>query len=141
MKTEKIIISFVAIIIGIIAAGVIFYLYQTTRSVSPQGVKTITIKSPSPTPAKTIFLTLDSPKNESVADTKSITVSGSTTPDAAIIISSDSQDLVVKPTTTGKFSATVGVGDGQNVLEIVAIGPTGQEAKETRTITFSTENF
>lgn len=141
MKTEKVVISFIAVAIGILAAGIIFYLYQTTKTLPSSKIKTVSITPPSPTPALTIFLSLDKPKDEEVFDTKTITISGKTVKDAVIVISNDSTDQVVTPASNGNFSTTTLLEDGQNQIEITAIAPNGEETKITKIITFSTENF
>lgn len=141
MKKEQVVISFIAVVIGIFVAGIAFYIYQSTRIIPPSKTKTISLISPTPTPATSIFLTLERPKDEDLVDRKTITVSGKTTSDATVVISTDASDQVVKPTTQGSFSADVTIGDATNKVEVTAIGPDGQEATQTRIITFSTENF
>jgi hypothetical protein len=144
MKAEKIILSFAAIIVGLIAAGVAFYLYQMTKTLPPSKDQGISIKSqitPSPTPNNQNFLTVENPKDEEVFDKQTITISGKTTPKSNIIISSENNDQVVSPSKTGEFTLTQPVEDGTNVIQITAVFPDGEEEKITRTVTYSTENF
>lgn len=143
MKSERIILSFVAIFVGLIVAGVAFYFYQMTKVVSePEKDKTTVAKSPpTPTPDKNLFLSIESPKNEEVVAKKIITVAGKTVPDATIIVSSETEDTVVKPTKSGDFTLTQTIGDDGNLLQITAVFPNGEEKKVYRTVTFSTENF
>src|SRR5438105_3744583 len=104
MKAEKLILSVVAIIVGLIAAGIAFYLYQITKTLPPAKDQTITIKpktTPIPTPNSENFLTVETPKNEEVFDKKTITISGKTTPKSNIIVSSVNNDQVVSPSETG----------------------------------------
>ncbi|MDO8657751.1 MAG: hypothetical protein Q7K55_03355 [Candidatus Levybacteria bacterium] len=144
MKKEKIVLSFIAVVAGLLVAGIAFYLYQQTK-VIPKEVKTkvITIQpSVSPTPnLPSIFLEVDSPKDESVTDKKIVKVSGKTLKDALIVVSTNIDDDVMPPSANGDFSTTVNIEDGQNQIEITAISPDGQEKKVLRTVTFSTENF
>lgn len=141
MKTEKILFSFIAVLIGILITGVIFYFYQSTKNLSTSQQKTVSIIKPSPTPKATIFLNIDHPKDEDVTDKKTVVVSGKTIPEAVLLISTESTDSVVTPSSNGSFTTTITIGDDQNKLEITAIAPNGEEVKITRTITFSTENF
>lgn len=141
MRAEKVVLSFIALLLGLLAAGVVFYFYQSTKVVSPSKLKQITIKSTSPTPEPSIYLSIDSPKDESVLDKKTVTISGTTTPDAVIVVSTYSSDQVVSPAQNGNFSISQSLQDGQNLIEITAIAPNGEEAKVTKTVTFSTENF
>lgn len=144
MKAERVFLSFIAVLVGLVAAGVAFYLYQMTKTLpekkaEPLGVKTKT--TPTPTPDNSNFLSIDSPKDEEVLTKKVITVAGKTAPDATIIVSSDESDQVVKPATNGDFSLTQPIPEGTSLLHVTAIFANGEEKKVTKTVTFSTENF
>lgn len=141
MKTEKIVISFIAVFVGIVVAGIAFYIYQSTKIVSPTKTKTVSITPPSPTPKATIYLSLAKPAEGEVFDKKVITVSGKTVPGSLVIISTDISDQVISPSSTGDFSATATIDDGGNSLRVSAIAPNGEHASQTRTVTYSTENF
>lgn len=141
MKTEKIVISFIAVFVGIVVAGIAFYIYQSTKIISPTKTKTVSITPPSPTPKATIYLTIAAPTDGEVFDKKVITVSGKTVPGSIIIISTDISDEVVSPTSTGDFSATVTIDDGGNTLHVSAIAPNGEQTSQIRTVTYSTETF
>ena len=144
MKAEKLILSLVAIIVGLIAAGIAFYLYQMTKTLPPSKNQTLSIKpeiTPTPTPNNENFLTIENPKDEEVFDKKTITISGKTTPKSNIIVSSENNDQVVTPSETGEFTLTVSIEAGTNIIQITAIFPNGEEKKVTRTVTYTTENF
>lgn len=141
MKTEKIILSFIAALIGLLAAGVAFYLYQTTKTISPSQVKTVTVAKPTPTPKSSLFLSIDSPEDEDVTDRKTVTITGKTVIGATIVISTESSDQVVQASATGSFSTTATIDNGVNQIEITAIAPNGEEITIVRTITYSTETF
>lgn len=141
MKTEKIVISFIAIFIGIVVAGIAFYIYQSTKIVPPSQRKTVAITPPTPTPKATIYLSLSTPADGEVFDKKIITVSGKTIPGSLVIISTDVSDEVVSPSSIGDFSSTVTIGDNGNILTVTAIAPNGEQITQTRTVTFSTESF
>ncbi len=142
MKAERFILSFIAILFGLLVAGVAFYLYQMTRTVSPTSQTTTVTQNPTPTPDTSAnFISIDSPVNESVVDKKTISVSGKTVANSTIIVSDGTTDDVVKPTTTGSFSLTQTLDDGTNIIQITVIFPDGTEKKVTRTVTYSTESF
>lgn len=144
MKAEKIILSFVAIIVGLIAAGVAFYLYQMTKTIPPSKNQPISIQtniSPSPAPNIQNFLTIENPKDESVTDSKIITISGKTEPGATIIVTTENNDQVVNAAANGDFVLTNTIEKGTNIFQITAIFTNGEEKKVTRTITYSTESF
>lgn len=145
MKKEKIVISFIAVLIGILAAGIAFFLYQTTKVIPNSNIKTITFKTPNPTPVKTqkqsLFLTVDSPKDEEVVTSRIIQLTGKTQPEAIVLVATENNDQVVTPTKNGDFSVTLSLDLNQNYIEITAISPNGEETKLLKIITVSTENF
>lgn len=142
MKAERLILSLIAIVIGLLVAGGAFYIYQITKQIPNSSAKPITIKTPAtPTPNTNNYLIIDNPKNEEVVSKKTITVSGKTVPESTIIVSSESDDQVVKPTSGGTFTLTHTIGDGSNVVFITAVFPNGEEKTETRTVSYTTEEF
>lgn len=141
MKTEKIVISFIAILIGILFASVAFYLYQSTKTIPPSETKITRNLTPTPKSETSVFLAIDSPKDEEVIGKKTINIVGKTIPGAVVIISTKSTDEAIKPASNGNFSTTAVIDDGVNKIEITAIAPNGEEKRIIRTVTFSTENF
>jgi hypothetical protein len=144
MKAEKVILSIFAVIVGLIAAGVAFYLYQMTKTLPPSKQETLSIKSeitPSPTPNNEYFLTIENPKDEAVVNSKSVTISGKTSPNATIIVSTATNDQVVTPAENGNFTLNDTIGNGTNLIQITAVFPTGEEKTETRTVVYTTESF
>ena len=141
MSKEKVVLSFIAVAVGILVTGVAFYLYQATKTIPSSKIKTIKISSPSSTPKPSIYLTIKVPEDEKVVGKKVVTVSGTTAKDATIVVLSPVDEDIVKPAGTGDFSTTINIEDGQNNIEITAISPKGEEIRVTRTVTFSTEEF
>lgn len=140
MKTEKVVLAFLAILVGIVFSGVAFYFYQSTKTIPANVVKTV-IQKPTPTPNSTFFLSVAEPLNESVVDKKVVKVSGKTTPDATIVIITESDEEVVKPSKVGDFSTKINIGDEENIIRISAFSEKGESKSVDRLITFSTEDF
>lgn len=141
MKTEKVILSFIALLAGLLVAGVAFYFYQSTKAIPPSSVRTVTVKPPSPTPKSSIFLTIDSPSDEQVVANKTINITGHTIPDATVLVSTEIGDQVTTTAQNGNFQVTINLDNGENLIHITAIAPNGEEATLIRTITYSTESF
>ena len=145
MKAERVILSFIAILVGLFAAGVAFYLYQSTRALPAENTKPIAIAQPTiavtQTPDNSGFLTIETPKDEEVFNKKQITVSGKTVAGATVIVSTEDADQVAEPNTTGGFTVTIAIPDGTSILRVTTILPTGEEVVENRVVTFTTENF
>lgn len=141
MKKESIVLSFIAVLVGILVAGGAFYIYQLTKTIPGTNIKPVSITLPTPTPSSSIFLALSSPNDESVVSAKTITVSGNTNPNSVIAITTQTNQQVVTPAQNGNFSATVSIEGGENLIEVTAIAPNGEEKVVKRTVTFSTEEF
>lgn len=141
MKTEKIVISAIAVVVGIIVAGALFYFYQQTKTIPQNQTKVISVVAPSPMQKPSIFLSVEKPTDEEVVDTKIITVSGKTDPGAIIVITTDAEDQIINPAQNGNFSSSISIDSGSNKIIITAIAKNGEEAKVIRTVTYSTENF
>lgn len=141
MKKEKLILSFIAVVLGLLVAGIVFYIYQTAKTIPDTNTKTITFTSPTPTTLPTVSLTLDQPKDEEVVSDKVLVVSGKTQSNAVVVVTTDSSEDVVTPSADGKYSTTVNLGDGQNMLEVTAIAPNGESVTIKKTVTYSREDF
>ena len=141
MKKEKLILSFIATAFGLLVAGLAFYVFQATKTITHINTKTISFASPAPTTAPSVFLTVDRPKDEEVVNSKILTVSGRSTNNAVVIIITGSSDDVITPSKSGDFSTTVNLSDDQNVLEIISIAPNGESIRIKKTVTYSQEEF
>jgi hypothetical protein len=141
MKQERVILSFVAVLIGLLAAGLAFYFYQSTKTVPTSNQ--ITLNAPTPTPASkpTVYISLSNPNDETIVANKILVINGKTNPDATIIIYTDNGQQVIQPSTQGDFSTTLTLDDGENLLKITSILPSGETTLVQRTVTYSTENF
>lgn len=119
MFKERILIIFLAIVLGLISSIGLFYLYQKTKVIPPQ-VSTSDKEQPSPeTPS--FFLNIESPNDEAVFDKKIVQLQGKTANDATVIISGEDRDLVVEPALDGSFSANITLLDGVNEIQVTAI--------------------
>lgn len=142
MKTEKLILSFIATLFGLLVAGIAFYLFQATKTVTiNNNTKTVSFTSPTPTPAPSVFLIVDRPKDEEVVNSKILVVSGKTTSNAVVIVLTETSEEAIAPSENGDFSTTVNLEEGQNVLEIISIAPNGESVRIKKTVTYSQEEF
>ena len=140
MKQERVILSFIMVLIGLLVAGIAFYFYQSTKVVSDRSSASQII-TPTPTPKPTIFLSLSQPINESVVTSKTLSISGKTEPEATVIVITDSGEQVLQPSSQGDFSTTITLADDQNLITVWALAPNGETANLKRTVTYSTDNF
>lgn len=141
MKAERLILSLIAIFIGLLVAGGAFYLFQLTKQI-PNGANNITIKAKAtPTPSSTNYLVIDTPQEESISKVKTITIAGKVVPKSTLVISNGTNDQVVNPSSSGSFSVTSSLDEDTTLFYITAIFPDGEEKTLTRTVSFVTEEF
>lgn len=142
MKQERVILSFIMVLVGLLVAGVAFYLYQGTKTIPASKLKTVTVVSPTPSASPSgVYLNIDSPQDESVVDNKVLTVSGKTIPGATVVILTSSSKQVVQPSQAGDFSTTINLDDGTNLLQVTSFGTDGLSTTVVKTVTYSTEDF
>lgn len=141
MKKEKIILTFFISIICVIVAIGLFYIYQSTKQINPSELKTIRVDNPTPTPSSSLFLSIDSPKDEEVVNERSLKISGKTLPDAKIIVLTEGSEEAALPTDDGSFSTDINLATGENIIEISAVAPNGEIVKVKRVVSFSSESF
>lgn len=141
MKKKKFFILLALLIIGIIITLVVFFLYQQTKSISPREIKDVSIDKPTPTPTPGIFIAVEKPEDEEVVSTRTIAVTGKTSPNARIVILTPTSEEAGIASSNGNFSTDIILDEGENVIEISAIDSTGEIAKVTRTVIYSTEDF
>ena len=77
-----------------------------------------------PTPAATFTITLDAPRDGETTNASPLLVSGFTLPNAIVSVN----DTVGLAAADGRFTLTVPLEPGPNVLEIIASKPTGEQA-------------
>lgn len=150
MKQERIILSFIAALVGLACAGIIFFLYQGTRSTKLNSIKQVyvakknsklPITSSAPLKTSSIFLKINQPENEQVFTKANLTISGQTLPSATVAILTASSQQIVAPDAKGNFADTLVLQNGENLIQIVAVATNGQEKVENITATYSLKQF
>jgi hypothetical protein len=141
MKQERVILSFVAVLIGLLAAGIAFYFYQSTKTLPPSNQITVNAPTPTQTPKPTVYISLNTPDDETIVASKTLTINGKTNPNATIIIYTNADQQVIQPSSQGDFSTTLTLDDGENLLKLMSILPGGEAITIQRTVTYSTEDF
>ena len=105
---ERLIIIFVALIAGLFITSAGFFIYQSTKkdqtSEKPKNLASNNTQSEN---ENGIFIKISEPADESLTDTRSITIKGSTNPGNTVIVSTNLQDEVQKVTDDGNFSISV----------------------------------
>lgn len=140
MFKEKVLVTFLAILGGIVFSIGLFFIYQKTQQLStkpPSNKETVEI---TPTPVK-FFLNIDNPQNEAVFDKKIIQLSGKTLGTAVVVIMGQDKEFVLMPAADGSFSTTITLLDGVNQVEVIAINADGKIITDKLTATYTKEDF
>ena len=141
MKAERIVLSIIAILIGLFVAGIVFYFYQMANNKPEEKEHVISI-IPSPSPeTEQSFLFVTSPENESVSESKSVTLQGKAPSGSTIVVSTENGQYVVNAEQDESFSETITLDEGVNLINLTAIRPDGQEDSLIYTISYSTESY
>jgi hypothetical protein len=138
---ERIVIIFIAVTLGLLVTTIGFFLYETSKpnkDIKPDITKKEKIE---PQPNEKTKLTILSPKDEAVSANRTIQVKGITDSQNTVIISSNTEDVVVSPTSEGTFTATITIDAGENKLIVRAIDASGETEEVIQTISFSSDTL
>ena len=104
----------------------------TITPVPPPTVPAGPTPTPTPEPARLPFLRIDSPLDRSIVRDESVIIQGQTSLRASVSV----RGRAVAAGDDGRFSLSVPLAPGDNVLEVFAINPDGQRRGETLTVTY-----
>ncbi len=141
MKQERVILSFIMVLIGLLVAGTAFYLYQSGTKKTIANVQVSVTPTPTPEIKNPVILTISTPSDETVVSNKNLTISGKTNPQATIVLLTDSDQQVFQPNANGDFTTTTILDNNQNLITIISILPNGDSRELKETVTYSTSNF
>lgn len=140
MKKEVVLAISIGFALGLIITFGIWTANQSLKNL-PQPSPKATI-SPSPTPSNSQItnnqLTINTPDDEALVTSNSITISGSTAPAAKLLIISENGEQTAVADASGNFSFDVDLITGFNVITIHSYSADGQEFSKSLTITYST---
>lgn len=143
MKSDVIIAMVVGFIIGTIVAvgatNIPKLLSYGNKSISAP-VPTNVTEEISPSPQNNTF-TLEYPKDESVSDTKIVTVSGHAKTGTNILIETDRDTKIVEATDSGSFDVPMKIAEGSNMIYITNFDTNGEIRSESRTVFYTPEDL
>lgn len=144
---ERIVIVFIATLLGLLLTTAGYFIYQTATSYSQ---KTSADNSPINLQAQNDnaekerqeeALSISSPTDEAVVDKRTLEITGKTYAENTVVISSNNEDVVGTPARDGNFSITITIDAGVNKIVTRSISPDGEEIVDERIVTYSTEEF
>jgi hypothetical protein len=93
---------------------------------------------PSPNQEVKSILTISSPDNNSLTDQNKVTITGTTTPSATVVISDSEADQITTSDAKGNFSQDITLSGGPNQISIYSFDAQGNQTTKTLNIVYST---
>lgn len=140
MKKEVVIAILIGLGLGLIVTYGI-YRAKTSLSSGQQAASTTNDTSPSPSGSVHNSLTLLSPDDESVQATADVTVTGTTDPNALVVLFMNDQPQVFRADKSGNFSVQKTLQQGSNIITVRTLDEDGNSAEEQRTVIFTTASL
>ena len=137
MKKEVILAISIGFALGLIITFGIWTANQSLKNLPQPSPKASVAPSPSPVSSPT-SLVISSPDDESLVATDTVTLSGTTTPSATLLIVSEDGEQTIQAASSGAFSFDVDLITGFNTITVYSYSADGQEASKSLTITYST---
>lgn len=131
----------VAILIGILLGGLVaFGVFRANVLLGDKKGKEVEVL---PTPFEqeisTSQLVITQPEDSTVVGIDKVTVRGTVSKGATVVILAQSGEYIVEVKEDGSFEQTVELEGGANEMTVIAYDETGNESKQVLTIVYSTE--
>lgn len=138
----------IAIIAGFIIGAIVAIVVTNLPKIISGGIKFQSSKpAPTPTviqdknPNSTLELILNTPKDESISDTKSLEISGSTNPNVSVFIESDNDHTAVNSNDSGSFTGKINLSEGVNAIVITVYDEAGNSNTKNLNIFYTAEKL
>ena len=138
LTTKQFILSHILILItGLIILAGFYYILNIQYQKGDRPF----LNGPVTTLPKSLRLDLDEPDDNTLFFQVTILVSGKTGPLKEVLISTDSQDLVIKSKKDGSFSTEINLDEGENTVTAVVFDSDGDSKSLERTVYYSKEKL
>lgn len=138
----------IAIVLGFVLGLVItFGLWSANKAMKSKETLTETEETttptlvPTPTPAQVFSLAILAPEDESVQNKEKVTVSGTTEPEAQVVVIGEKDEKIVTADSKGKFEAEIMLENGTNEITVSAANEAGDEVTKTISVVYTTVEF
>ena len=137
----------VAIVLGLILGGVAAVLvtqapqkfFNKNGSLLPTPETNVT-ETPIPTPEQSLSLDVLFPQDQSLAESKELTVSGKTKVGATVLVTTPFDEKVMVASDDGTFSIPIVLSEGANEVSIVALH-NGADVEKSVMVNYTTEDL
>lgn len=116
----------IAVILGLILGSILVYGIYRASNVNIPVPESSNQVTPSPTGEVNNLLTIANPQDGDIFSSQVATVSGQTDPQNALIIVTESEQLLPQISATGSFSQTISLIKGGNLIQVSAITSDGR---------------
>ena len=138
LSTKQFIISHLLILlISLIFLGGLYYNLNIQNQTSSNRF----LAGPVTTLPRVIKLDLDEPEDNILTFDDQILISGKTSPLTEVLISTETNDLVIKSKIDGSFSTTLDLDEGVNTITAVVFDAKGEQKSISRMVFFSKEKI
>ena len=138
LSTKQFVLSLLIILtVGLLFLAGVYYIVNIQYLGSDKPFES----GPVTTPPKSLRLDLSEPDDDSLTFQSSIIISGKTGPAKEILISTDTQDLVIKSKPDGSFSTVINLMEGVNQITAVVFDISGDFRSVERTVYYSKEKI
>lgn len=138
LSTKHFIISHALILITSLAFIAGLYYILNIQYQKPKGVF---VNGPVTSSHKSLLLSLEQPDQDSLSYSSSVIVSGKTGPGNTVLISTDTNDSVIKAKPDGSFSTVLNLDEGVNRITTAVFDSTGESRSAERTVYYSKEKL
>ena len=141
MRKEIVFAIFAGVIFGAIVA---FGVWRANSALKGDGeqnttTSTQTISEPEENESLDFGLTIAKPTQDDVVTEPSIAISGITSPNSLVVISSEEEDFIIQSEEKSSFEQNIELIGGINRITITAFDNSGNSTKETVRIIYSSE--
>lgn len=137
MKKEVILAISIGFALGLIITFGIWTANQSLKNLPQPSPKASVAPSPSPV-SSSAALVISSPDDESLVATDTTPLSGTTIPNATLLVVSENSEQTAVADASGNFSLDVNLITGFNTITVYSYAADGQETSQSLTITYST---
>lgn len=123
------------LLLGLIIA---FGVWRINSSFKPNRTKT-SETSPTPSPASQFGITIAKPDYDDVITKSPVTISGITSPESWVVISTDQRDYLIKAKNDGTFEYSIDISGGINWIITSTVYKDGRTESKNLRLVYSTE--
>jgi hypothetical protein len=128
-------------LLGLVFVATLISIFFLNNYLNPKVQTNWMSKGPVTSKPVSFELQINSPDDETISFDRTILISGKTTPQAVVIISTPSQDQIADANLLGGFSKEISLDPGLNVLYISSFDLQGNSKQIKKTIYYSAEKL